>query len=86
MTLEEIYTEYTAGSQGFVAAVDTHCGYDSDRAIIEAIGDIAKSAAEFDRIWTNPTADEIAAVEAAAQEIEPDEDLHWGDHTIPAKA
>ncbi len=51
MTLQEIYTEYRPGSQGFCIAVESHCGYDMSREEIERIGDKATNPEEFKRIW-----------------------------------
>jgi hypothetical protein len=53
MTLEEIYSAFTAGSPGFVQAVQTHCGFCASDEEIERIGDAADDADEFQRIWTN---------------------------------
>lgn len=53
MTIAEIYAEYTAGSTGFVIAVETHCGYDISRTEIARIAEAAKTAEEFERVWEN---------------------------------
>lgn len=53
MTIETIYEEFSRGSNGFVHAVQTHCGYDISDAEIERIAEKAETAAEFDRIWQN---------------------------------
>jgi hypothetical protein len=51
MTLNEIYDQYTPGSQGFVDAVETHCGFDISRSEIERIADKSPTAADFQRNW-----------------------------------
>lgn len=53
MTIEQIYNDYSAGSQGFVIAVETHCGYGISRTEIERIAGIAKTASEFQSVWEN---------------------------------
>jgi len=53
MTLQDIFDTYTAGSPGFVAAVQTHCGFDISDEEIKRIAEIAKDAAEFEQIWNN---------------------------------
>ena len=53
MTLSEIYAEYTAGSQGFCIAVETHCGLDISRDEIERIGDQSETASDFMDTWEN---------------------------------
>lgn len=54
MTLEEIYEEYTVGSQGFVIAVSDHCGgLECSSDEIKRIAYRASSAAEFRSIWEN---------------------------------
>jgi len=51
MTLQDIFDTFTAGSRGFIAAVQTHCGFDISDEEIKRIAEIAKDAAEFERIW-----------------------------------
>jgi hypothetical protein len=53
MDLQEIYEEFTAGSQGFVKAVQTWAGIDASNEEIERISSCAKSADEFYSIWEN---------------------------------
>lgn len=53
MTLEQIYAEFTDGSQGFVQAVQSHCGFDRSDAEIARIAERAKTAGEFQKIWEN---------------------------------
>lgn len=53
MTLEQIFAAYTKGSQGFVKAVETHCGFNASAAEIERIADKATDAASFEDIWKN---------------------------------
>ncbi|NGO64177.1 hypothetical protein G6N76_10860 [Rhizobium daejeonense] len=53
MTIETIYEEFSRGSNGFIKAVQTHCGYDISDTEIERIAARAETAAEFDRIWQN---------------------------------
>lgn len=53
MTIAEIYTAYTAGSTGFVIAVETNCGYDISRTEIARIAEVATTAEEFERVWEN---------------------------------
>ena len=53
MTLTEIYDEYTPASEGFIIAVETHCGFFIDRDQIERIAERAKNASEFQNIWEN---------------------------------
>ena len=53
MTLNEIYNEYTAGSNGFCKAVQTHCGLDVSNDEIERIASKAASAEQFMNIWEN---------------------------------
>jgi len=62
MTITEIYKAYTAGSEGFIEAVETHCGFDIDRDDIREIANMVddigfetdeECAAEFMQIWEN---------------------------------
>lgn len=53
MTLAEIYSTYTIGSEGFCRAVETHCGYDLSREQIARIAERASTAEEFHHIWEN---------------------------------
>lgn len=82
--LTEAYEEFTAGSQGFVKFVETHCGYDSSAEVIEAIADVAKTAEEFDRIWHNPTTAEYNAIKSAALEYSDGEEVFWGADRLTA--
>ena len=51
MTLEQIYNEYTPGSQGFAIAVETHCGFSISRDEIKRISSKADNAEKFWRAW-----------------------------------
>ena len=53
MNLEQIYAQFSAGSRGFVQAVQSHCGFCASDAEIERIADVAADAADFQRIWEN---------------------------------
>lgn len=53
MTLQEIYQQFTPGSQGFAKAVETHCGFEASIDEIKRIGLRANSAEEFEAIWQN---------------------------------
>ena len=53
MTLSEIYTQYTAGSTGFVIAVESHCGFNTSREETARIAERAQTAEEFETIWQN---------------------------------
>lgn len=53
MTLAQIYNDYTVGSAGFCAAVETHCGYNISREEIGRIAAQAKTDEEFQNIWEN---------------------------------
>lgn len=53
MTLSQIFDTYTAGSQGFCEAVQTHCGFNASLTEIERIADLADTAEEFQRVWEN---------------------------------
>tara|TARA_R110000868_G_scaffold315954_1_gene576800 strand:+ start:989 stop:1180 length:192 start_codon:yes stop_codon:yes gene_type:complete len=53
MTIEQIYTKFTAGSQGFVTAVETDCGFGCSATEIKRITAKAKDAFDFQRIWEN---------------------------------
>ena len=53
MTIQEIYAKFMPGSQGFVKAVETHCGYCASATEIERIAAKASDAAEFQTIWEN---------------------------------
>lgn len=54
-TLETIYEDFTRGSNGFVKAVQTWCGFDMSNAEIERIAEKAETPDEFTRIWENET-------------------------------
>lgn len=67
MTIEQIYKEFTAGSPGFIAAVQTHCGYGASNAEIKRIAAEADTAEKFQSVWeydeswtdaSNPSDDE----------------------------
>jgi hypothetical protein len=53
MTIEQIYNEYTPGSQGFCIAVETHCGFQTSRTETARIAAKAPTAAEFQSVWEN---------------------------------
>lgn len=53
MTLAQIYTEYTRGSQGFCIAVETHCGFCISRDEIQRIAERAETPEQFQAIWDN---------------------------------
>ena len=53
MTIEQIYNDYTPGSQGFCLAVETHCGFQTSRTETARIAAQATTAAEFQSIWEN---------------------------------
>jgi hypothetical protein len=53
MTLADIYTEFTTGSQGFVKAVSSHCGFDISNREIRRISTKAETAEQFQAIWAN---------------------------------
>lgn len=53
MTLEDIYNEFTRGSNGFVKAVQTWGKMDLSNEEIERIAAKAETADEFHRIWEN---------------------------------
>mgnify|MGYP006324356727 CR=1 FL=1 len=51
MTIEQIYAEYTVGSQGFCKAVETHCGFGTSMEETARIAAKAPTAAEFEQVW-----------------------------------
>lgn len=53
MTIEQIYVLFTAGSKGFVKAMQTDCGFECSATEIERIAAKATNAVEFQRIWEN---------------------------------
>lgn len=53
MTLEKIFDQYTIGSDGFVAAVQTYCGFNISNDEVRRIAETAKTANEFQDIWEN---------------------------------
>ena len=53
MALEEIYATFSTGSEGFIRAVETHCGFGISRDEIERIAEDAESPVEFELIYTN---------------------------------
>lgn len=55
MTLERIYEDYTPASQGFVAAVQTYCGFCITDSEISRLAEKARSASQFQAIWENET-------------------------------
>ena len=53
MTIEQIYDNYTPGSQGFCIAVETYCGFQTSRTETARIAAKARDAAAFLSIWEN---------------------------------
>lgn len=53
MTINEIYAAYTTGSNGFIKAVQTHCGFDCSDDEIRRIAEHAENADQFQKIWEN---------------------------------
>ena len=53
MTIEQIYSDYTVGSQGFCIAIETHCGFGISRTEIARIAARASDAEQFQSIWEN---------------------------------
>ena len=51
MTLADIYSQFTRGSQGFCIAVETHCGFGISRDEIKRIAEVAETAAMFEATW-----------------------------------
>lgn len=51
MTLSQIYSQFTRGSQGFCRAVETHCGFNTSMDETKRIADKAETAEDFERIW-----------------------------------
>lgn len=52
-TMAEIYAEYQRGSEGFCAAVESHCHGELLREEIERIASKAETPEQFDYIWQN---------------------------------
>jgi hypothetical protein len=53
MTIADIYREFTRGSPGFAAAVETNCGFGISRDEITRIANNADTAEHFQKIWEN---------------------------------
>ena len=53
MNIHEIYTTFSAGSRGFVMAVQSHCGFNASDDEIERIAELADTAEEFQSVWEN---------------------------------
>ena len=51
MALEQIYSQFTRGSQGFCKAVETHCGFNTSLDETKRISEKAETADDFQRIW-----------------------------------
>lgn len=51
MTLEQIFADFTKGSQGFVKAVEMHCGFNASATEIARIADKSTDAQSFQAIW-----------------------------------
>ena len=51
--LNQIANEYQWGSQGFVVAVETHCGFSISRDEIQRIADRTATPGEFQSAWKN---------------------------------
>ncbi|NHN93849.1 hypothetical protein [Acetobacter sicerae] len=56
MTLNEIYSTFTVGSEGFVSAVEANCGFEISRTEIERISAVAPTAEAFESVWENSSA------------------------------
>lgn len=80
-TIESIYEEFTAGSTGFIRAV-SEMGYETDNEVIEAIAEIAPTAADFQRVWASPSAAEFEQVSRRALELSEGEVVLWGQEEI----
>lgn len=50
MDIHAVYEVYDIGSNGFVAAIVTYCGYGISPAEIERIAEEAETGAEFEEI------------------------------------
>lgn len=53
MTLNDIYNEFNAGSQGFATAVQSYCGFDCSDSEIERLAAMSANADEFQKNWEN---------------------------------
>ena len=51
--LNQIADDYQWGSQGFVVAVETHCGFGISRDEIQRIAARTSTADEFQAAWEN---------------------------------
>lgn len=51
MTLADIYSQFTPGSQGFCTAVSDHCGFEISRDEIRRIAERAATAEQFEAAW-----------------------------------
>ena len=51
--LNQIADEYRWGSNAFVIAIETHCGYNMSRTEIERIADRTSTPDEFQAMWEN---------------------------------
>jgi hypothetical protein len=51
MTLAQIYSQFTRGSQGFCKAVETYCGFGISLDETKRIAEKAETAEDFQRIW-----------------------------------
>jgi hypothetical protein len=52
-TIQTIYADFRPGSQGFVKAVATNCGFDISDREIRRISTRAETADQFQAIWEN---------------------------------
>ena len=52
MTLIDIYAEFSIGSRGFIRAIQTNAGLDISDQEIERIAARARTAEEFEAIWS----------------------------------
>lgn len=53
MSLNQIYAEFTPGSQGFCIAVETNCGFNTSRDETARIASRAQTAEQFEQIWSD---------------------------------
>ena len=53
MNIQTIYSTYQVGSNGFIRAIQDHCGYDVTDDEIARIADKAVTADQFQDVWEN---------------------------------
>lgn len=51
MNIYDIYREHRIGSQGFVNAIQTHCGLEASPTEIERIAQVAPTPERFMEVW-----------------------------------